>query len=233
MACYLAIETSSRFPSIALSIDGQLFCWQGNNRKSQAEALLPAISTLLETQQITPLQLDAVFYNSGPGSFTGLRIGASLVQGLSFSCDIPVYPISAFDVMLQQSQLVNDARPKTVLVLIDAQMGDVYYRQLESRDVDYEVLDTGIMPVADIAGIWQPDLQEQIAVLLQGLSVESVGLDNRPVEHVMPDAAALLSCGVSGLQRGISPVRPNAVVPDYIRKTVSWKKWQPKSAGGN
>jgi tRNA threonylcarbamoyladenosine biosynthesis protein TsaB len=82
----LAIDTSSSYLSLALSLDGKLYFHEEMGQK-HAERTLPEIERLLQQADIalsdwTPL-------SSGPGSFTGLRIACGLAQGLAFSAGCP------------------------------------------------------------------------------------------------------------------------------------------------
>tara|TARA_B100000446_G_scaffold46105_4_gene42244 strand:- start:33991 stop:34575 length:585 start_codon:yes stop_codon:yes gene_type:complete len=85
------------------------------------------IDQLLVSQGITLGDLDAIAYGRGPGSFTGLRICLGVVQGLAFSANIPVIPVSTLKTMavgaIRQFSLSGDDR---VLVALDARMNEIY-----------------------------------------------------------------------------------------------------------
>ena len=86
----LAIETSSEACSVALCIGGELLERHEHAPLRHAELLLPAIRGLLSEADLPLSRLDAIAFGRGPGSFTSLRIGIGVVQGLAWAVDLPV-----------------------------------------------------------------------------------------------------------------------------------------------
>ncbi|MBQ1377153.1 MAG: tRNA (adenosine(37)-N6)-threonylcarbamoyltransferase complex dimerization subunit type 1 TsaB [Lachnospiraceae bacterium] len=96
----LGIESASTTASAALIEDGVLLSeCTSNYKKTHSETLLPMISEVLSMTETEPKDLDAIAVSAGPGSFTGLRIGAATAKGLAFSLDIPVIPVPTPDAM--------------------------------------------------------------------------------------------------------------------------------------
>lgn len=116
----LAIDTSSSYLSLALSLDNQLLNFHEEMGQKHAERTLPEIQRLLQQAGIGLSDLDAIVYGQGPGSFTGLRIACGLAQGLAFSAGLPVIGIPTLDAVAQQSAA------ERVLVCLDARMQQVY-----------------------------------------------------------------------------------------------------------
>jgi tRNA threonylcarbamoyladenosine biosynthesis protein TsaB len=99
MTSLLAIDTSSALCSVALLHNGSCSSKQSGQPRQAAQQILPMIQQLLDASEIGLRQLDAIGVISGPGSFTGLRIGIGVVQGLSMANNTAVIPISALAVM--------------------------------------------------------------------------------------------------------------------------------------
>ena len=92
MSLILNIETATKSCSVALAKDGQLLdCIEEVSEKySHAEQLTVFIQDILAKHQFSTKDLDAVAISSGPGSYTGLRIGVSTAKGMCYALDIPL-----------------------------------------------------------------------------------------------------------------------------------------------
>lgn len=100
MACILAIETSTAVCSVALAVGGEVLCDKVSlDGPSHASLVGVYVEDCLKEMKNRGLKLDAVAVSSGPGSYTGLRIGASVAKGLCFGFGIPLIGIHTLDVM--------------------------------------------------------------------------------------------------------------------------------------
>ncbi len=105
MTKILAIDTSHAACSAALNISEKVTSRISAAPRQHARELLPMIEELLAEQSLRARDLDAVALVIGPGSFTGLRIGAGVAQGLSFATGVPVLCISSLAVMAMKAHL--------------------------------------------------------------------------------------------------------------------------------
>ena len=91
----LALESSAKSASAALAQDGRILAsMMTDNGKTHSEQLLPMVENCLCRAGITYDQIDAFACTVGPGSFTGVRIGVSLLKGLAFGMNKPCIPVS-------------------------------------------------------------------------------------------------------------------------------------------
>lgn len=128
MAVILNLETSTSVCSVALSKDGMVvFNRQNFDGQSHATHLGLFIQEALEYSKSNDLQLEAVAISCGPGSYTGLRIGASTAKGLCYSLDIPLIAVNTLEVMT--CELLFDPKIDEEALLcpmIDARRMEVY-----------------------------------------------------------------------------------------------------------
>lgn len=125
MTKILALDTSTIACSAALLIDEENTEQFVIAPAEHGQRILPMIEGLLTQAGLTLKELDAIAFGCGPGSFTGLRIAASVVQGLAFAYDLPVLAISTLAAMAQGVLRKQLALP--VLVALDARMQEIYW----------------------------------------------------------------------------------------------------------
>lgn len=120
----LAIETSSTACSVALSVDDSIAEAHVVEPRAHTRVLVPMISQLLTDAKLEPNALDAVALGNGPGSFIGMRIGASVAQGICFGGGLKIIPVSSLAAVAAESMTEGDA--ERVVVTQDARMNEVY-----------------------------------------------------------------------------------------------------------
>lgn len=128
MACILHIETSTDVCSVALSEDGAvLFSKEDFNGPQHAVTLGVFIDEVLSMADSHAKLIDAVAVSCGPGSYTGLRIGASMAKGICYGRNIPLIALPTLKV-LSVPILLMDELPEDALLcpMIDARRMEVY-----------------------------------------------------------------------------------------------------------
>ena len=131
MATIISIETSTEVCSVALSRDGEIL-WEKKHMEGQAHSTL--LAPYLQEMQIfindNHIKVDAVAVSSGPGSYTGLRIGVSTAKGLCYGSDIPLLSIDTLKILttealhsLEGSSIPSDSY---FCPMIDARRMEVY-----------------------------------------------------------------------------------------------------------
>jgi len=124
----LHIETSTNVCSVALSEDGACLFSKSNAEGMNHAALLSVfIAEALDVLKAAGKKPDAVAASSGPGSYTGLRIGVSTAKGLCYGYGIPLIAVSTLEVLTAQAlQQVKDAENALFCPMIDARRMEVY-----------------------------------------------------------------------------------------------------------
>jgi tRNA threonylcarbamoyladenosine biosynthesis protein TsaB len=171
----LAIDTTSPRGSVAVAgeegvlAEARLVTVEGHSRW-----LLPAVETLLRGLGLDALALDVFAVTTGPGSFTGLRVGLGSVQGLALASGRPCVGLPTLDVFAGAAAGASE----TVVVLVDAFRGEVY---------------SGVYDAA--GGLRRPYAVGPLAAVLSGLPagaafVGGAALDHREaIRASVPDAA--------------------------------------------
>jgi len=126
MAYILSIDSSTDQGSVALHLDGKLLSSiEIHKERTHASHLAPAITHLLNICNLEMKELHAVAFSGGPGSYTGLRIGAGLAKGLCFSLDIPLIHVNTLQIIAKGSEIKGIDKP-LYIPMIDARRMEVY-----------------------------------------------------------------------------------------------------------
>lgn len=116
----LAIETSTEACSVALAVEGDIY-ERLQHGQQHSSLILPMVEEVLAQGGLGVAQVEALAFGCGPGMFTGLRIGAGVVQGIAYAADLPVIPVSSLAALAQGCEVDH------VLVAMDARMEQLYW----------------------------------------------------------------------------------------------------------
>ena len=121
----LSIETSSACCSVCIKTDQlETQLYENVAPNTHGEIIFEFIEMALKESEINKEDLDYIAFGSGPGSFTGLRVGCSVVQGLGYGLKVPVIPISSLRITAQQA--IEKFNSKKIVVINDAHMEELY-----------------------------------------------------------------------------------------------------------
>ncbi len=119
----LAIDSSGLTASVAIAEDDNLLAeYTVNNKKTHSQTLLPMLDEIVKATDTELEEIDAIAVAKGPGSFTGLRIGASTVKGLALALDKPVVPVPTLEGLAYNLWNMSEL----VCPIMDARRNQVY-----------------------------------------------------------------------------------------------------------
>ena len=218
----LGLDTSSDTFILGLDVAGELLDGSAAVGREHSRKILPAIESLLSDAGLALEDLDGIVLGRGPGSFTGLRIGVGVAQGLAYGLGLPVAPVSS---LACRAQALAADEGALVAVALRARLTEVYYgayriagglAQLQQAEC---VTEASQAPKAS-PGAWLGlgdgwEFREQLEAAL-GVKMTQVQLDS-PLT-----GKALLALGRPVLAAG-QGVEALAVQPEYLREEVAAK----------
>lgn len=206
----LSIETSGKNGGVALARgDAHSFELLGESAIAQGEysaQLMPQIVALLASAGITKRELEVIAVASGPGSFTGLRVGIATGKALAEALDKPIVTVSVLEAVAANAQQAGER----VAALLDAGRGEAYFGLYGAETVDEMIVKAEELPgrlagLPQAAAIVTPD--EKLAAIFSGATLVQ-----------RPGAADIARLGLAKLLRGeAAPVAE--LDANYIRRS--------------
>jgi len=216
----LALDTTTRGGSVAVTDDERVLALlPGDAARTHGERLPAEISAVLDQAGVSRDRLDLLAVATGPGGFTGLRIGLAAVQGLAMTLNKPVAGVSALEALAEQA----DRTTATIIVpWMDAQRGDVFATLIDARSR------TTIEPaVAESPGAvldrWRAQLAGQHVVFIgDAVARDQALFDRAGNEHWQTRSPGPLAPQIAQLARRLSAQGkagpPHALIPIYVRR---------------
>ena len=233
----LAIDTSSAWCSVALSLDPSTESMVQRHEllgPGASQHLLPWITELLQQEGITLRDLDAIAVGIGPGAFTGVRLAVAVVQGLALASHLPVAPVASLDAIAASAidhPLIQamDASKHQFMVAIDARMGEVYWANYSVMKAAQAGSDSTVLPerMGEIQLSRPEDVQIGISECVFGSAVTQYPSH---FEEYLPSsqldgslgvsASGVLRCAKAMLAKG-QLIAVDQLEPLYVRNKVA------------
>lgn len=193
----LALDTSDSFVSVALLDETRVYAFvEENMERGQAEALIPKVQYVLEQSHKTTREIQGIAVSTGPGSFTGVRIGLACARALGLALNIPVYGVTCFE-----AWSYHIGRP--VKVVLDTKRDDFF---VQSFDKDgYATDNPAILTAKQLAAVLP---FAAVGTGSDRLSAQ-IGCDN--IVKISPTSVAIGRIALSRLDE------PKPAIPLYMR----------------
>lgn len=221
----LALDTATEACSVALGYKNHISRQFELSPRIHTQRILPMIDEILAQNQLKLTDVDYLAFGRGPGSFTGVRVGVSVAQGIAFGANLPVVEISNLLTMAEEARQKNGATE--VVALIDARMDEVYFAQFHyGEDCGWQnvVEEQVCSPEKAIAQI-QPCAH--LTVVGTGWEAypqfSAANLPLVPSEITLPRAEFMLSLAETAIEQGRVKSAMD-IEPVYLRNEVTWQK---------
>ena len=224
----LALDAATEACSVALQIDDQVISRFEICPQQHSQKLLPMVDEVLVEAGLSLTQLDGLAFGQGPGSFTGVRIGVAISQGLAFGADLPLVGISNLAIMAQEAISIHQA--DKVLSAIDARMNEVYWGLYQNQQ--------GLAVLIDNEHVCSPEniTIEVYSELDTADKLYNVGtgwqtyeselqakFPSQKTKVQLPNAKYMLPLAYQKFTNQ-QQVSAEQAQPNYVRNEVTWKK---------
>ena len=231
----LAFDTSTDALSLAVACGpgAQQQVWQhsGPGGAQASGSLINALMDLLRQADLSLVDLDAICFGSGPGSFTGLRTACSVAQGLAFGAKVPVLPVPSLLALAQaaRSHAAPGATQGRMVALLDARMDEIYAASYAFDGAQWTPLQapclvapedvvhwSSLIVPSPVAPVWQAFAGNVVGVYGDRLRLTPEDL----YVAALPTAAAMLQLAPALLAAG-QAVPASQALPLYVRDKVA------------
>lgn len=226
MANILILDASSSLCSVSLLSSGKAYHLCEEQPRRHAQRLLPMVDEILNIAGVKKSELNGIAYGRGPGSFTGIRIAASVMQGIALALNLPLYGVSSLQAIAQQlAQQQGFTSGQEITAIMDAHMGEVFwaiFRLQENGLVELQgqehvsTPESCIEQLAEFNGVFAGD----------GLTLESLrGQFKKEIcfADVLPKTEYMTSL-VGDAWDNDKFGNEEQHAPVYLRDSVAWKK---------
>ena len=212
----LAIDTVTEMCSVSLSISGEVRSREVLAANRHSSMVLDMVDALLAEGGLALNQLDLLVNDIGPGSFTGIRIGLGVAQGLAYGADIPLLGVDALSVL---AKAIGETE-HDIVAMIDARMGQIYWGHFIHQDGELRL--QGELHLSDPQGL--TNIERPVHVIGSGWDAYAEILPE--MLDISGFTAARFPLAVDGLALALRQSQSNwvsagALSPVYLRNDVA------------
>lgn len=197
---YLFIDSATATLVVAIVIDDKVsYIYNKEAGKDMSNVIMPVIDEAFQQSGLTPQEIDKIFISTGPGSFTGIRVGLTVAKTMAWALNIPIIPISSLEVIASTPTTENN------IALIDARRGYVF------------------------AGIYDNDLnivEEDKHILLEDINAKGTYVSYDDFDGLKPQIDIIKVIKKHEQEIGENPHRVN---PKYLKLTEAEENLKKKN----
>ena len=223
----LAIETSSRVGSIAVTQDGRVLAEQQFEHGLQhAAQIIPIIDSLVRAQRWQPRDVEELYVSAGPGSFTGLRIGITLAKTLTLATDLKLVAVPTVRVLVENAP----ADAKHVVLVLDAKRDQIFTARFERVNDEWVEQEPAHL---DSLTEMLRRAPRPVHLLGEGIPYHEkfIPRDDASVILTQPELWRPRAAVVAVLGFGLREYTdPDKLLPIYIRRPEAEEKWEAARA---
>jgi tRNA threonylcarbamoyladenosine biosynthesis protein TsaB len=218
----LAIDTATEACSVALRLGNQHLSLIEVCPQQHAQKILLMTDQLLAEAGVSLQQLDGLAFGQGPGSFTGVRIATSIVQGFALATSLPVVGVSTLAAMAQA--VMTHEVADEVAVAIDARMNEVYFARYKAHEsMPVMVGEESVVAPSDVAQLLGGAPRFYAGTGWSAYDVLVRLVNHQAPREQYPSAEHMLMMAEQGLLAGKGKAA-SEIEPSYVRNTVTWQK---------
>lgn len=229
MTKVLALDSATEACSVALIVDGEEASLFEVSPQAHTKLLLPMVDMVLKEKGILLNDVDFLACGQGPGSFTGVRIGVSLAQGLAFGVEKKIVGVCNLEAMAYRVMVENNF--EYCVSVIDARMGEVYLGiyKLVSENETIKITDEQVFKPEEAIQFIAKELENKkfcccgTGVKTYPQILTQFDLTELDAKYDLPTALSIAKLALVKFEKG-EAVDPECILPMYIRDTVTWKK---------